>query len=75
MGQSREEIENLTHGEVVEVLTMADMEEQDRQHFMLATKTTDPLKTYAEIRQAVSEGMTPKPDMSKIPNIEWLRRT
>lgn len=61
--------------EVIEVLTMADMEEQDRQHFLLAARTDDPFKTYAEIRQGVSEAMTPKPDMSKIPNIDWLRRT
>lgn len=54
---------------------MADMEEQDRRHFLLAAKTDDPLKTYSEIRQSVSEALTPKPDMSKIEHIEWLRQT
>lgn len=77
MGQSREEIEHLSYGEVVEVLTIADMEEQDRRHFALAVKSNDPLKTYSEIKAAVEDAMTPKAEVDDEPPdiANWLRRT
>jgi hypothetical protein len=76
LGQSRAEIENLTYLEVVEVLTMADMEEQDRRHFVVAVKSDDPLKTYNEIRSEIDEALTPKPDLGEMsPSAAaWLRK-
>lgn len=76
MGQTRDEIERLTHGEVVEILTTADMEEQDRRHFLLSTKSDDPYKTYSEIKAAVEDALLPKPEVDDEPPeiADWLRR-
>lgn len=66
----------MTHGEVVEILTMADMEEQDRRHFRLALRSDDPMKTYSEIKAAIEEASTPQPDVDDEPPViaDWLRK-
>lgn len=38
-------------------------------------QTKEPLKTYAEMRKAAEDAMTPKPDMDKVEHIDWLRKT
>jgi hypothetical protein len=77
MGQGRDEIEALTYHEVVEVLTMADMEEQDRRHFLLSTKSDDPYKTYSEIREGVEKALTPQAEVDDEPPeiASWLRQS
>ncbi len=71
--RDRSEVEGLTHHEVIEILTMQDMEEQDRRWWLLAQKSTDPVKTYSEMREAIEDAVTPAIDLDTHPLRDWYR--